>query len=156
MAEIISQSLIKGNYNFSFYGSANLKMSIVFSEPFKESIENKKKAATTTTASHNNKDEKFPVDRSDFLALRSVEDDKELEEEKSSEENNVVGGVSNIPLFSSSEEKLLAYASEQVNTSVNFKKYLGSTQKLCSLGKGNTTCTIIYLTDCLTKTSKNL
>ena len=100
-------------------------MSIVFSEPFKESIENKKKAATTTTASHNNKDEKFPVDRSDFLALRSVEDDKELEEEKSSEENNVVGGVSNIPLFSSSEEKLLAYASEQVNTSVDFKKYLG-------------------------------
>ena len=81
------------------------------------------------------------------MALRSVEDDKELEEEKSSEENNVVGGVSNIPLFSSSEEKLLAYASEQVNTSVNFKKYLGSTQKLCSLGKGNTTCTIIYLTD---------
>ena len=136
-------------------------MSIVFSEPFKESIENKKKVATTTTTSHNNKDEKFPVDRSDFLALRSVEDDKELEEEKSSEENNVVGGVSNIPLFSSSEEKLLAYTSEQVNTSINFKKYLGSiylpnTQKFCSLGKGNTTCTIIYLTDCLTKTSKNL
>ena len=136
-------------------------MSIVFSEPFKESIENKKKVATTTTASHNNKDEKFPVDRSDFLALRSVEDDKELEEEKSSEENNVLGGVSNIPLFSSSEEKLLAYTSEQVNTSINFKKYLGSiyfpnAQKFCSLGKGNTTCTIIYLTDCLTKTSKNL
>ena len=125
--EFISQSLIKGNYNFSFYGSANLKMSIVFSEPFKESIENKKKVATTT--SHNNKDEKFPVDRSDFLALRSVEDDKELEEEKSSEENNVVGGVSNIPLFSSSEEKLLAYTSEQVNTSINFKKYLGSILK---------------------------
>ena len=48
------------------------------------------------------------VDRSDFLALRSVD---EAEEGKEAE----VGGISNIPMFSSSEEKLLEYNSLQVN-----------------------------------------
>ena len=47
------------------------------------------------------------VDRSDFLALRSVD---EAEEGKEAE----VGGISNIPMFSSSEEKLLEYNSLQV------------------------------------------
>ena len=100
-------------------------MSIVFSEPFKESIENKKKAAssTSTTATSHNKEvedlqnQNNHVDRSDFLALRSVDDDDDKELEEKSEEELVVGGVSNIPLFSSSEEKLLAYTSEQVNIS---------------------------------------
>ena len=50
------------------------------------------------------------VDRSDFLALRSVD---EAEEGKEAE----VGGISNIPMFSSSEEKLLEYNSLQVKTS---------------------------------------
>ena len=93
-------------------------MSIVFSEPFKESIENKKKASSTTTTSSHNKEDlqnQNSVDRSDFLALRSVDDDNDNELEEKAEE--VVGGVSNVPLFSSSEEKLLAYTSEQVNIS---------------------------------------
>ena len=47
------------------------------------------------------------VDRSDFLALRSVD---EADEGKEAE----VGGISNIPMFSSSEEKLLEYNSLQV------------------------------------------
>ena len=51
------------------------------------------------------------VDRSDFLALRSVD---EAEEGKEAE----VGGISNIPMFSSSEEKLLEYNSLQVKKSV--------------------------------------
>lgn len=53
------------------------------------------------------------VDKSDLLTVRSVEDEDEAAEALSSQEELEVGGISNIPgLSSSEEEKLLEYSSQ--------------------------------------------
>ena len=81
------------------------------------------------------------VDRSDFLALRSVD---EADEGKEAE----VGGISNIPMFSSSEEKLLEYNSLQVkkNSVANFTyKNVCQTKHFCTMWKfQNYSITLIF------------
>ena len=90
-----------GNFGFFLSFPCNIPF-VIYShqQTFKETIEeNKGHKAKVENQSF--------VDRSDFLALRSVD---EADEGKEAE----VGGISNIPMFSSSEEKLLEYNSLQV------------------------------------------